>query len=44
MASSKSQTNGRVQKADAPRNAAAAPGARLATAFEAVEKLSLIHI
>jgi len=38
MASSKSQTNGRVQKADAPRNAAAAPGARLAAAFEAVEK------
>jgi len=38
MASDKRQTNGKVQKADAPRNAAAAPGARLAAAFEAVEK------
>ncbi|HEU4905541.1 MAG TPA: HDOD domain-containing protein [Solirubrobacterales bacterium] len=38
MASDKKQTNGKVQKADAPRNATAAPGARLAAAFEAVEK------
>ncbi len=38
MASDKRQTNGKVQNADAPRNAAAAPGARLAAAFEAVEK------
>jgi len=38
MASEKRQTNGKVQKADVPRNAAAAPGARLAAAFEAVEK------
>jgi putative nucleotidyltransferase with HDIG domain len=39
MASSKTQSNGKVGKADAPRGAAApAPGARLAAAFEAVEK------
>ncbi|HZK15268.1 MAG TPA: HDOD domain-containing protein [Solirubrobacterales bacterium] len=38
MATDKRQTNGKVQKADAPRNAAAAPGARLAAAFEAVER------
>ncbi|HET8862767.1 MAG TPA: HDOD domain-containing protein [Solirubrobacterales bacterium] len=39
MASSKTQSNGKVEKADAPRGAAApAPGARLAAAFEAVEK------
>ena len=40
MASSKTtQSNGKVHKADAPRGAsAAAPGARLASAFEAVEK------
>jgi putative nucleotidyltransferase with HDIG domain len=39
MASSKTQSNGKVAKADAPRGAAApAPGARLAAAFEAVEK------
>jgi putative nucleotidyltransferase with HDIG domain len=39
MASSKTQSNGKVEKADAPRAAAApAPGARLAAAFEAVEK------
>lgn len=36
---SKTQSNGKVHKADAPRGAtAAAPGARLAAAFEAVEK------
>lgn len=39
MASSKTQSNGKVEKADAPRGATApAPGARLAAAFEAVEK------
>ena len=39
MASSKTQSNGKVEKADAPRGASApAPGARLAAAFEAVEK------
>jgi putative nucleotidyltransferase with HDIG domain len=39
MASSKTQSNGRVHKADTPRRTApAAPGARLASAFEAVEK------
>jgi putative nucleotidyltransferase with HDIG domain len=39
MASSKTHSNGKVEKADAPRGAAApAPGARLAAAFEAVEK------
>jgi putative nucleotidyltransferase with HDIG domain len=39
MASSKTQSNGKVAKADAPRGAPApAPGARLAGAFEAVEK------
>jgi putative nucleotidyltransferase with HDIG domain len=39
MASSKKHSNGKVRKADAPRGAtAAAPGARLAAAFEAVEK------
>jgi putative nucleotidyltransferase with HDIG domain len=39
MATSKSQTNGKVRKADAPQGTApAAPGARLAAAFEAVEK------
>lgn len=39
MASSKTHTNGKVAKADAPRGASApAPGARLAAAFEAVEK------
>src|SRR6476659_3561112 len=39
MASSKTQSNGKVRKADATRgNAAAAPGARLAAAFEAVER------
>jgi putative nucleotidyltransferase with HDIG domain len=39
MASRKTHGNGKVQKADAPRGgAAAAPGARLAAAFEAVEK------
>ncbi len=41
MAASKSHTNGKVHKADAPRVGAAAapaPGARLAAAFEAVEK------
>ncbi len=39
MASSKTQSNGKVHSADAPRGAAApAPGARLAAAFEAVEK------
>lgn len=39
MASSKTHTNGKVARADAPRGAAApAPGARLAAAFEAVEK------
>jgi putative nucleotidyltransferase with HDIG domain len=39
MASSKKDSNGKVRKADAPRGAAAAaPGARLAAAFEAVEK------
>lgn len=37
--SSKTQSNGKVHKADAPRKGnAAAPGARLAAAFEAVEK------
>jgi putative nucleotidyltransferase with HDIG domain len=36
---SKTQSNGKVHKADAPQgNNATAPGARLATAFEAVEK------
>ncbi|HXS46261.1 MAG TPA: HDOD domain-containing protein, partial [Solirubrobacterales bacterium] len=40
MAASKTQSNGKVRKADAPRGSspAAAPGARLAAAFEAVEK------
>lgn len=39
MAASKTQSNGKVRRADAPRGAAApAPGARLAAAFEAVEK------
>jgi putative nucleotidyltransferase with HDIG domain len=42
MAASKQQTNGRINKADAARsegtNAPPAPGARLAAAFEAVEK------
>src|ERR1700704_1807342 len=39
MASSKTQSNGKVHSADAPRGAGApAPGARLAAAFEAVEK------
>src|SRR5680860_922013 len=39
MASNKKHSNGKVRKADAPRGAAAAaPGARLAAAFEAVEK------
>src|SRR5215216_2861134 len=39
MAASKTKSNGKVHKADAPRGAAApAPGARLAAAFEAVEK------
>jgi putative nucleotidyltransferase with HDIG domain len=39
MASSKTQSNGKVSKADAPKGTpAAAPGARLAAAFEAVEK------
>jgi putative nucleotidyltransferase with HDIG domain len=40
MASSKTQSNGKVWSADAPRggNPAPAPGARLAAAFEAVEK------
>ena len=39
MAPSKTQSNGKVEKADAPRGASApAPGARLAAAFEAVEK------
>ncbi|MEX0971956.1 MAG: HDOD domain-containing protein [Solirubrobacterales bacterium] len=39
MASSKTHSNGKVRKGDAPRGAApAAPGARLAAAFEAVEK------
>ena len=39
MASSKTQSNGKVHKADAPgATAPAAPGARLAAAFEAVEK------
>jgi HD-like signal output (HDOD) protein len=40
MASTRQQGNGKVQKADAPqgRAAAPAPGARLAAAFEAVEK------
>jgi putative nucleotidyltransferase with HDIG domain len=39
MASSNSKTNGKVAKADTPRGTAApAPGARLAAAFEAVEK------
>jgi putative nucleotidyltransferase with HDIG domain len=39
MASSKTQTNGKVRKADAARGSSgAAPGARLAAAFEAVEK------
>jgi putative nucleotidyltransferase with HDIG domain len=39
MASTKSHGNGKVRKGDAPRgSAAAAPGARLAAAFEAVEK------
>jgi putative nucleotidyltransferase with HDIG domain len=39
MASSKTQSNGKVEKADVPRGAGApAPGARLAAAFEAVEK------
>jgi putative nucleotidyltransferase with HDIG domain len=40
MASSKTQSNGKVRQADAPRggSSAAAPGARLAAAFEAVEK------
>jgi putative nucleotidyltransferase with HDIG domain len=40
MASSKTHTNGKVRKADAPRSGspAPAPGARLAAAFEAVEK------
>jgi putative nucleotidyltransferase with HDIG domain len=39
MASVKTQSNGKVQRADSPRGAAApAPGARLAAAFEAVEK------
>jgi putative nucleotidyltransferase with HDIG domain len=39
MASSKTHSNGKVERADAPRGAtASAPGARLAAAFEAVEK------
>jgi putative nucleotidyltransferase with HDIG domain len=40
MASSKTQSNGKVRHADAPRRGspAPAPGARLAAAFEAVEK------
>jgi putative nucleotidyltransferase with HDIG domain len=40
MASSKSHSNGKVRKADAPSGGspAPAPGARLAAAFEAVEK------
>src|SRR4051794_10996919 len=39
MAADKTQTNGKVHKADSPRGPAApAPGARLAAAFEAVEK------
>lgn len=39
MAASKTHSNGKVAKADAPRGASApAPGARLAAAFEAVEK------
>jgi putative nucleotidyltransferase with HDIG domain len=39
MASSKAKSNGKVHKADAPRGAGTpAPGARLAAAFEAVEK------
>ncbi len=39
MASRKKETNGKVKAADAPRGATpAAPGARLASAFEAVEK------
>ncbi|HEY5816532.1 MAG TPA: HDOD domain-containing protein [Solirubrobacterales bacterium] len=39
MATTKKKSNGKVSSADAPRgNAPAAPGARLASAFEAVEK------
>ena len=39
MAASKTHSNGKVSKADAPRaSSAPAPGARLAAAFEAVEK------
>jgi putative nucleotidyltransferase with HDIG domain len=40
MASSKQHSNGKVHRADAPRggNSTAAPGARLAAAFEAVER------
>jgi putative nucleotidyltransferase with HDIG domain len=39
MAPSKTQSNGKVRSSEAPRGAtAAAPGARLAAAFEAVEK------
>jgi len=39
MASSRKQSNGKVHEADNPRGSApAAPGARLAAAFEAVEK------
>jgi putative nucleotidyltransferase with HDIG domain len=40
MAASKQDTNGKVRRADAPRggSSAPAPGARLAAAFEAVEK------
>jgi putative nucleotidyltransferase with HDIG domain len=39
MSPSKQQTNGKVHAGDAPRGSAApAPGARLAAAFEAVEK------
>ena len=39
MAATKKESNGKVPSADAPRGSApAAPGARLASAFEAVEK------
>jgi putative nucleotidyltransferase with HDIG domain len=39
MAATKKESNGKVQSSDAPRgNVPAAPGARLASAFEAVEK------
>lgn len=46
MASTKQKFNGRLQKAEAPRgrSAAPAPGARLAAAFEAVEKFPALIV